>query len=332
MVPPASAQQQPNASPSSGTLPQHPQSRRILTSQSANITIGDLSDGTALVSELRTLTSNPNHHYIPLDVTSWSSQTTFFQTALTLSPTKTLHHILANAGLGEQKHIITALGALSPEFPPAPPQEPQLSTLNVNLIGAIYTARLALHYLRLTPEAEKPSILFTGSMACFLDGSPVMAMYGASKHGLLGFFRSLRHEDNAHNIRVNLMCPYFIDTPIIPPVGKMLLAGIEKVEVWEVVEAAERLLCEEKGGRCMIVAPKGTGGIQEMDAMSERALEEFSNRIINLMSIEGRVKKLGRWTRDLRKLFGVWVIVGAVGGMVGGLVATVVAVRKVTGV
>lgn len=173
--------------------------------------------------------------------------------------------------------------------------------------------------------------MLTGSMASFLDGPAGMAMYGASKHGLLGFFRSLRHEVSDHAVRINMVCPYFLDTPMIPLLGKMILAGVEKVEVEEVVDAAEWVLCEEKGTRCVVVAPKGAGGAQEVNAMEERPLEAFSARVIGLMKTEKKWRKNVRLMKDLKKIFGVWKLMGVLGVVVGGVVVSSLFAKKLAG-
>ena len=55
------------------------------------------------------------------------------------------------------------------------------------------------------------------------------AAYSASKFGLIGFTQSLFDEVREHNIKVAVILPGFVDTPMIPPVkhldrGKMIQA------------------------------------------------------------------------------------------------------------
>ncbi|MDY6794342.1 MAG: SDR family NAD(P)-dependent oxidoreductase [Actinomycetota bacterium] len=83
--------------------------------------------------------------------------------------------------------------------------------LGVNLFGAIYM----MHYF--VPkmiERAKGSILITASDAG-LYSIPCMSTYQTSKYGVLGLGETLRMELYAHNIKVSLLCPGFINTNIV---------------------------------------------------------------------------------------------------------------------
>jgi NAD(P)-dependent dehydrogenase (short-subunit alcohol dehydrogenase family) len=45
--------------------------------------------------------------------------------------------------------------------------------------------------------------------------------YGAAKHGVIGLTRQFALEGAAHNVRVNAICPGWIDTPLIAPVKQV---------------------------------------------------------------------------------------------------------------
>jgi len=45
-------------------------------------------------------------------------------------------------------------------------------------------------------------------------GTPMRSSYAASKHALQGYFESLRHEMEPHNINVTIVCPGFIHTDV----------------------------------------------------------------------------------------------------------------------
>lgn len=76
---------------------------RSWASHGANVIIGDInaSKGAELVAELRQLTKNENLHFVHLDVTSWTSQVAFFQSAARMSPHGGIDRVVANAGIAD---------------------------------------------------------------------------------------------------------------------------------------------------------------------------------------------------------------------------------------
>lgn len=74
--------------------------------------------------------------------------------------------------------------------------------LDVNLKGVGYCCRAVLPAL----QAEGGTIVITSSNNAFV-GSPHMAVYDASKAGVLALMRSLACRHGAEGIRVNAICP-----------------------------------------------------------------------------------------------------------------------------
>jgi NAD(P)-dependent dehydrogenase (short-subunit alcohol dehydrogenase family) len=114
---------------------------------------------------------------------------------------------------------------------------PNFKCTDVNLLGVMYTTHLACFYLPRNPNSDNLSssrppaantpdrhILLIGSVAS-LAPIPGLIEYCVAKHGVLGLFRSLRATSFVSGIRVNMLCPYFIDTPFIAVEGRLLLAG-----------------------------------------------------------------------------------------------------------
>lgn len=58
-----------------------------------------------------------------------------------------------------------------------------------------------------------------------------------AKHGVLGLVRSLHYTSWPHNISVCMVAPWFTDTPILPLPTKLILAGLPKNEMSDVVRA-----------------------------------------------------------------------------------------------
>lgn len=81
--------------------------------------------------------------------------------------------------------------------------------INVNLVGVLYTLKLARHYFLRNPEGpdrDRCLVLFS-SAAGYLDlpGGP---MYQASKYAVRGIMRSVRRTTKADGIRANVLAPW----------------------------------------------------------------------------------------------------------------------------
>lgn len=75
--------------------------------------------------------------------------------------------------------------------------------VSVNLFGAANYCRAALPALR---RSGKASIVLVSSVYA-VAGRKGMGLYDATKAGLLAMTRTLAHEEAAHGIRVNAVCP-----------------------------------------------------------------------------------------------------------------------------
>jgi NAD(P)-dependent dehydrogenase (short-subunit alcohol dehydrogenase family) len=91
-----------------------------------------------------------------VDVTSWKQQVEMFKAAE--SAYGKIDHVFANAGIGPSFSLleddVDEEGDLLP---------PKLNTINVNLLGCIYTVKLGVHYLK----NSGGSIVMTASVSSF---------------------------------------------------------------------------------------------------------------------------------------------------------------------
>ncbi|APA15953.1 hypothetical protein SS1G_09146 [Sclerotinia sclerotiorum 1980 UF-70] len=294
----------------------------------ANVIIGDVNGtrGKALVEEVRKKTANQNHHYLQCDVTNWQSQVDFFRTAAELSPSKGIDAVVANAGITEEPMSFQEPLNLDAAEPP----KPNFKAFEVDLLGVMYTAHLAMWYLPRNPRSQKanPSItpgpntpdrhlLLIGSVASILP-FPGQVQYATAKHGVLGLFRSLRSTTFANGIRVNMLCPYFIDTPLIPTGGRLLLAGGAMGKPEDVVDAGTRLMADSRiVGRALVIGPKVQvegefNLLPESSKGNEKAvweayaddcieLEVFSARFVRLINTVETMRGWGGWAVDVAK-------------------------------
>src|SRR3984885_2045131 len=82
------------------------------------------------------------------------------------------------------------------------------SVLRTNITAVFFTVQAALPHLR-----DGASIILNGSVISVL-GNPAYAAYGASKAGVRGMGRVMASELSPRNIRVNVVSPGAIRTPI----------------------------------------------------------------------------------------------------------------------
>ncbi|EXJ73105.1 uncharacterized protein A1O5_04254 [Cladophialophora psammophila CBS 110553] len=300
-------------------------------SHGANVIIGDINEkaGTELVARIRQSTGNQNHHFIPLDVTSWPSQAAFFKQAARLSPHGGIDHVMANAGIADAPEQLVF------EDPPdyarmddGPPPKPAMRTLDINLNGVMYTTHLAISYLSRNPGSEKCQVgkhsgtrdrhLILVASIAGLAGLAGQPLYAAAKHGVVGLFRTLRLTTPLKSgIRVNMINPYFVDTPILGPLGAFVMAGGGMATVKSVVEATSRLVADQGIiGRALVIGPNTSE--EDAKAMGlERAIEDqavwdcyahdfeqtdlFTRRIVGVTNLVTQARGwVGIWS-DIRK-------------------------------
>ena len=85
------------------------------------------------------------------------------------------------------------------------------STLNVNLKGAFLCIKHAARAM--LKAGNGGAIVNVGSISSFL-GMASGSAYCAAKHGMIGLTSSASAELAPHGIRVNMVCPSIVDTPM----------------------------------------------------------------------------------------------------------------------
>ncbi|CZT04862.1 related to short-chain alcohol dehydrogenase [Rhynchosporium agropyri] len=292
----------------------------------ANIVIADISNGNPLVDEIRK--AGGNALYVRCDVTNWQQQVDMFRAAVKFSPRGTIDAVVCNAGITDTGNQFFEPKGMNMEEPP----KPNFKALDVNLTGVMYTTHLAMHWLPLNEKPKQSSgekagrytpdrhILLIGSMASLLP-IPGLVQYAASKHAVLGLFRSLRSTSFVQGIRVNLLCPYFIDTPLIPPIARALLAGGAMGKPDDVVDAGTRLMANNSiHGRALVIGPsvkidgewkllpESTPDVEnhavwEVLGSDFIEVDAFTRRFVSVLNAVERVRGWYGWGYDLLKMF-----------------------------
>jgi NAD(P)-dependent dehydrogenase (short-subunit alcohol dehydrogenase family) len=119
----------------------------------------------------------------------------------TLQAYGSIDYLINNAGWGKKSPVVKS----------------QISdwdqTLSVNVRAPMILSKLVLPTLI---KKRSGAIINIGSISG-KQGSANVAAYAASKFGLIGFTESLFEEVREHGIKVSVIHPGFVDTPLIPP-------------------------------------------------------------------------------------------------------------------
>jgi NAD(P)-dependent dehydrogenase (short-subunit alcohol dehydrogenase family) len=83
--------------------------------------------------------------------------------------------------------------------------------LDVNVVGVFLGMK---HVLPVMLRQDKGSIINTASIAGLM-GSPLIAVYSASKHAVIGLTKSASWECTGTGVRVNCVCPGLIDSRML---------------------------------------------------------------------------------------------------------------------
>jgi 5'-hydroxyaverantin dehydrogenase len=190
--------------------------------------------------------------FVRTDVTDWNSVVDLFRSALewlnSFEQARSIDHVICSAGVQDKEVDLT----------PVPPedflqskegtQEPRSLSTRVSIIGSLYTVTAALRYgmglHKPVSETGDKSIILLASLAGY-TGMTNYTDYTASKWGVRGLFRSLLDERTCTfcPVRVNLVAPYFVATPLtagyIPHLEKL---GVKLADISDVQAAALRLM------------------------------------------------------------------------------------------
>ncbi|KAJ5192289.1 hypothetical protein N7449_008431 [Penicillium cf. viridicatum] len=170
----------------------------------ANVIIGDVN---SLPSDLEI---SENLRFIKLDVSSWENQRdAFIQVEEWFGR---IDHVFANAGIGPTMNFLDNTldenGHLTP---------PDLRTINVNLLGVIFTVRLAAYHIQRhsahRTSGELGSIVITASTSSFQIFS--IGDYTITKHGVLGLIRGVGYQLEG-KVRLNAVAPSWTATGVVP--------------------------------------------------------------------------------------------------------------------
>jgi NAD(P)-dependent dehydrogenase (short-subunit alcohol dehydrogenase family) len=179
---------------------------RLFASEGAKLVLVDLNEEKGKEIEAELKANNVDALFVKTNITKEEEVTAMFkQVAETFGK---VDIVFNNAGIG-RVHPTHDLDYTE-----------WRNTVNVDLDGVFLVAREALRSMLVNGSGV---IVNTASMYGWV-GSPGSAAYNAAKGGVINLTRSLALEYAEKNIRINALCPGFIDTPIIPEADKATLS------------------------------------------------------------------------------------------------------------
>ncbi|KAK3346312.1 hypothetical protein B0T25DRAFT_276340 [Lasiosphaeria hispida] len=198
---------------------------RYFASLGSQVAILDVNtdSGAKVAAELATEYPQATVSFKQCDVTLWDEQAAVFQEVYH-GHSDRIDVVMANAGVSEQG--VTTIVDLGEDTP----SPPKLKSLNINLIGTIYSVKLAVHYMNKKPQdgglSSRGSIICTASNAG-LYPFPLAPLYATSKFGVVGLVRSTARAIEESRIQINALAPAVLETNIGGPdegfISKMIV-------------------------------------------------------------------------------------------------------------
>ncbi len=179
-----------------------------------------------------------------LDVTDRLAVTDLIER--TAARLKRLDYVFNNAGIG--------MGGLLENMTP----EHWRRIIDINLMGVIYGTEAAY---RIMKKQGYGHIVNTASLAGLIP-TPITTAYAATKHAVVGFSTTLRHEAALSGIRVSVVCPGVVNTEIFDHteiLGKNKIDPSEHFPfMMDVTKAAKKILAGVRRNKAVITFPAST--------------------------------------------------------------------------
>ncbi|KAI9270659.1 hypothetical protein BDA99DRAFT_602927 [Phascolomyces articulosus] len=245
-----------------------------LIERGAKVVIGNTteSQGLATVEEFNTAAGAKVAAFKRTDITTYKDNIELFQFAEKEFGGVDIAYL--NAGIaGNATDII---------FMP-PDDENDSRAVEVNTIGTMKGTKIAMLHL----AKRGGGVIVTCSSTLGSNAVPSMSAYVTSKHGLNGWVRSFALLPQICNVRVNAVCPHFVETDMLVPNPDQLARGgpilnlvdkIPKTTVENVVNAVLLLIEDEtRNAQTLLALPGDVIREQEATApLPETFTPEFA--------------------------------------------------------
>ena len=113
--------------------------------------------------------------------------------------------------------------------------------LSINLRSIVLFYRECLTMLKAAAEEHHNALVVNTSSISGKRGEPWLAVYSASKHGVVGWTEAMNKELGSQGIKSTALCPAFVDTPMTDFVKEQVPAD-EMIQAQDIAEAVRFLL------------------------------------------------------------------------------------------
>ncbi|MGL4174054.1 MAG: SDR family NAD(P)-dependent oxidoreductase [Actinomycetota bacterium] len=157
-------------------------------------------------------------------------------------------------------------------------------TVDVNLRGVMHGIQAVLPQM----IRQQGGHIVTTASAAGLITAPLMLPYTTTKHAVVALSKTLRLEVADLGVKVTVICPSFIDTPMVRRARRSLLAsGVSRATVHHILgdtqspdSLATAVLRGIDHNRGMVVFPRRMWGVVILGRLAPQVLERRFRRII----------------------------------------------------
>jgi len=229
-------------------------------------------------------------HSAEVDVADFNSQVKAFTQAVTQFGR--IDYVYAIAGVGERRWLPQKSATAGEHgF-----EKPDLSVIDIDLNGVLYTASLAIQQFR---RQEPNQYGFRGKIVCVASVCswyccPTLPIYTAAKHGVTGFVRSYGKYLPAEKITLNAVNPNVVRTNISTEAFYAVLTEKDLLTPIEgVVDAFESLLGENaESGQTLEIGPNYAKGQGIVKRQAPEFIDAESEQVFELLEPRGRAMQL----------------------------------------